>query len=95
MERTRSRLTSLLRNDSLVTISAPLYLKIEETDSDFGKIELLNPGLPSPGHGLVDLSSSLRRGSLAPHRRTGVDRLIFHWMDPTDVPKKEDSPWSE
>jgi hypothetical protein len=76
------------RNDSLVTISAPLYLKIEDTDSDFGKIELLNPGLPSPAPGLVDLSSFLRRGSLAPHERTGVDRLIFHWIDATDVPTR-------
>ena len=76
------------RNDSLVTISAPLYLKIDDTDSDFGKIELLNPGLPSPAPGLVDLSSFLRRGSLAPHERTGVDRLIFHWIDAKDVPTR-------
>ncbi len=76
------------RNDSAIAISAPLYLKVEDTDSDFGKIQLLNPVIPSAGPGLVDLSSSLPRGLLAPHERTGVDRLIFHWIDATDAPTR-------
>ena len=76
------------RNESPVAISAPLYLKVEDTDSDFGKLELLNLAIPSPQPGLLDLSSSLRHGSLAPHERTGVDRLIFHWTDATDAPTR-------
>ena len=68
------------RNNSSRAIAAPFYLKIDKISSDFGNIELVDPGPQSSlDSGYVDLSSVLQAGSLAPDSTTPAFPLIFHF----------------
>jgi hypothetical protein len=69
----------LLRNDSSVSISGPIYLEVEEINSDFGELELKLPTVASSwGPRFLDLSYTLRHGRLAPGQTTMPYRLAFH-----------------
>jgi hypothetical protein len=70
------------RNNSPNPIKGPLYLKIENTSSDFGTIEFVNRGsLTSLGASYSDVSSLLPTGSLAPGETTSTYRLNFHFTN--------------
>jgi hypothetical protein len=77
------------RNNGSVPIRAPLYGKAE-ISSDFGKIEIVNPVFPTTlGAGYFDLSSSLRKGLLAPGETTSPYHLTFHFTnESTEVPNR-------
>lgn len=68
-----------LRNNSKTPIHGPLFLKVENATSDFGRIVLVNPSpTASLDAAYLDLSSSLHGGSLAPDQTASVP-MTFHF----------------
>ncbi len=68
------------RNDSARSISTPLYLKVETPKSDFGDIELVNPGRATGlGADYLDISSSVRGEALAPGETSSPYHLTFRF----------------
>jgi hypothetical protein len=71
-----------IRNNSHVPLSAPIYLRVERASSDFGRIELRNSSpVLALGRDYMDLSSSLRGGSLAPGETTAPYHITLHLSD--------------
>jgi len=70
------------RNKSSTTIHGPIYMKVDNAVSDYGKIEPINSGPPTPlGAEYLEVSSCLRRESLAPGESTLPYRLTIRFAN--------------
>jgi len=73
------------RNKSAVPLQGPLYLQVEDAESEFGEIEFVNPSQRAAPNKYFDISSSLRGASLAPGEVTSPSSLTFHVVEKSNA----------